>query len=598
MARVFLSYAHDDAPNAQKLAGALVEAGHEVWWDFHVHGGSRFSDEIDRALKNAQVVVVIWTPTSVTSAWVQDEAAEGRDSGRLLPVVLDDTKPPLGFRQFQCVDLAEWNAEGRPTSLQNLISAIAKTAGEEQGDGQAVSRIQSAPPVPSISVCVLPFVNISDDAEQEYFSDGITEDIITDLSKVSSLEVVARNTAFTFKGKAFDLKEVARTLDVSHVVEGSVRKAGSRVRISAQLIAGDTGRHLWAERYDRDLTDIFAIQDEISHAIVEALQLKLLPEEKMAIEERGTSNAEAYRIYLMARQQWVRGFTGDVKRDEAIVRICQQVVQLDPNYAQAWALMALAQAELRFWHGRDEDALPAAERALSINPQLPEALCVKAHYLEDQGQEAEAISLIDTALRLGPESWEVNREAARMLYRQGRIAEAIPYFEKAVGLMNSDFHNPVMLVSCYIAVGDAEAANRAAILTLERAERALAQDPTNGPAIANGAVALATLGEADRAREWIERGLLLDPDNQYMRYNVACLFASQLRDDDAAMDVLEPFLEQVRTASQLKHVEFDPDLERLRDQRRFQAMLATTKQRLGVSTISEDVREPSKAEVG
>ena len=597
MARVFLSYAHDDAGSAKKLASALEEAGHEVWWDFHLHGGSRFSNEIDRALKNAQVVVVIWTPASVTSAWVQDEAAEGRDSGRLLPVVLDDTKPPLGFRQFQCVDLAEWNAEGRAASLQNLTSAIAKTVGDESGDGQAAGRAESAQPLPSISVCVLPFVNISDDSEQEYFSDGITEDIITDLSKVSSLEVVARNTAFTFKGKAFDVKEVARTLDVSHVVEGSVRKAGSRVRISAQLIAGDTGRHLWAERYDRDLTDIFAIQDEISHAIVEALQLKLLPEEKMAIEHRGTSNAEAYRIYLMARQQWVRGFTGDVKRDEAIVRICQQVVQLDKNYAQAWALMALAQAELRFWHGREEDALPAAERALSINPQLPEALCVKAHYLEDEGQEAEAISLIDTALRLGPESWEVNREAARMLYRQGRTAEAIPYFEKAIGLMNSDFHNPVMLISCYTAIGDADAANRAARLTLERAERALAQDPTNGPAIANGAFALATLGEADRAREWIERGLLLDPDNQYMRYNVACLLASQLRDDDAAMDVLEPFFDQVSTASQLKHVEADPDLERLHEQRRFQAMLAATKQRLGLATDSNVVREEAKADV-
>jgi adenylate cyclase len=311
-----------------------------------------------------------------------------------------------------------------------------------------------------------------------------------------------------------------------------------------------------------------------------------------------TRSSKHYRIYLMARQQWVRGFTGDVKRDEAIVRICQQVVQLDQNYAQAWALMALAQAELRFWHGREEDALPAAERALSINSQLPEALCVKAHYLEDEGQEAEAISLIDTALRLGPESWEVNREAARMLYRQGRTAEAIPYFEKAVGLMNSDFHNPVMLISCYTAVGNAEAANGAASLTLERAERALAQDPTNGPAIANGAFALATLGEADRAKEWIERGLLLDPENQYMRYNVACLLASQLKDYDAAMDVLDPFFEQIRTASQLKHVEADPDLDRLRGQRRFKAMLAATKKRLGLAADGEDVREGTKAEVG
>src|SRR6185437_12844268 len=223
----------------------------------------------------------------------------------------------------------------------------------------------------AISICVLPFVNLSDDAEQEYFSDGITEDIITDLSKISSLEVVARNTAFTFKGKVIDVKEVARTMDVSHVLEGSVRKAGNRLRISAQLVAGDTGRHLWAERYDRDLTDIFEIQDEISHAIVKALELKLLPEEKAAIEERGTSNAEAYRFYLMARQQWIGGTFGDLKRDEAIARICQQAVQLDPNYAEAWALMAIAQAEQRFWHGKDANALPAAERALPRRRRPP-----------------------------------------------------------------------------------------------------------------------------------------------------------------------------------------------------------------------------------
>jgi adenylate cyclase len=579
MARVFLSYAREDVETARKLAGVLADAGQTVWWDRHVHGGANFSNEIERELKEADAVMVLWSPASIASAWVQDEAAEGRDSGRLVPAILDSAKPPLGFRQLQCVDLSSWTKNSQGEGIDDLLTAISKIAGHETHSKTSKTAAGSA----SISICVLPFVNLSDDSEQEYFSDGITEDIITDLSKISALEVVARNSAFTFKGKVIDAKEVARTMDVSHILEGSVRKAGSRLRISAQLIAGDTGRHLWAERYDRDLTDIFEIQDEISHAIAKALELKLLPEEKKAIEERGTSNADAYRFYLMARQQWIGGTFGDLKRDEAIARICQQAVQLDPNYAEAWALMAIAQAELRFWHGKEANALPAAERALSIKPNLPEALCVKARYLEEQGQQDEANRLIDAALRGNADSWEVNREAARMLFREGRIAESTPYFERASNLVSSDYYNPAMLMTCYAAMGDAEGRKRAAKLAFERAERALGSEPTNGSAIANGAYALAVLGEDDRAREWIERGLLLDPENLAMRYNLACTLTVALHDDEAALDVLRPYFERVNTAPQIKHTEADPDFIRIRDKPRFKDMLAGTKKRLGIA---------------
>ena len=585
MARVFLSYAREDVETARKLAGLLSDSGQTVWWDRHVHGGANFSIEIDRELKNAEIVMVLWSPASIASAWVQDEAAEGRDSGRLVPTILDSIKPPLGFRQLQCIDLSEWKKTGKSEPINELLSAISKMAGDETPEKVTGAAPESEP----ISICVLPFVNLSDDSEQEYFSDGITEDIITDLSKISALEVVARNTAFTFKGKVIDVKEVARTMDVSHVLEGSVRKSGSRLRISAQLIAGDTGRHLWAERYDRDLTDIFEIQDEISHAIADALELKLLPREKKAIEQRGTSNAEAYRFYLMARQQWIGGTFGDIKRDEAIVRICQQATQLDPNYAEAWALMAIAQAELRFWHGKDANAWPAAERALSIKPDLPEALCVKARYLEEQGQQEEANELVDAALRGNPESWEVNREAARMLFREGRIAESIPYFEKASAQVTSDYYNPALLMCCYEAIGDTEGRKRAAKLAFERAERALAAEPTNGSAIANGAYSLAVLGEDDRAREWIERGLLLDPENLAMRYNLACVLTVVLHDDEAALDVIQPYFERVNTAQQIKHTEADPDFIRIRDKPRFQEMLAATKTRLGIAPAEIEV---------
>ncbi|MFL6730901.1 MAG: TIR domain-containing protein, partial [Sphingomicrobium sp.] len=283
MARVFLSYARDDAELAKQLAGLIAQAGHDVWWDREIQGGTRFASEIDKALQDADAIVVLWTETSVNSAWVQDEAAEGRDSSRLVPIVFKGVRPPLGFRQYQSIDLGHWAGTGEPQQFETLLRTIEKTGGSKS-EATAQKATPSAPK-PAKSICVLPFVNMSGDPEQEYFSDGISEDITTDLSKISALEVVARNTAFSFKGKHPDVQEVARQLNVSHVLEGSVRKAGSRVRINAQLINGSTGKHLWAERYDRDLTDIFELQDEVTHRIVDALKVTLRPAEKALLGE-------------------------------------------------------------------------------------------------------------------------------------------------------------------------------------------------------------------------------------------------------------------------------------------------------------------------
>jgi adenylate cyclase len=580
VARVFLSYAREDSDAAKELADEIGRAGHEVWWDQQIQGGSRFSRAIDQALKNAEAVVVLWSDTSVESAWVQDEAAEGRDSGRLVPVLLDRCKAPLGFRQFQSVDLSRWRG-GEGAEVTALLEAIATTATPAQAEQKGTASVKTAP-ASQFSICVLPFVNMSGDPEQEYFSDGITEDIITDLSKVSALLVIARNTAFTFKGKVMDVKEVARALDVTHVMEGSVRKAGDRVRITAQLIDAATGGHVWADRYDRDLTDIFAIQDEISKAIVAALRVKLLPDEKKAIETRGTSNVEAYNLYLMARQQWISGNYGDIRRDQTIVRICEQALTFDPNYGQAWALMALAQAQLRQWHGKNENPLPAAERALEIDPTIAEAHCVRAHLLEERGEIVEADREIEEALRLDPESWEVNREAARLIFRQGRIREAIPYFEKAAALMDTDWHNQSMLMSCYLAIGDTTLMLRAGKLATERVEKAISRDPANAQAIASGANALAAIGDQQRARDWIDRALLLDPENLLMRYNLACALSVHLKDTDRALEILKPYFEQTESPTHIKHLGVDPDLDPVRANPRFNEMLSAAKQRLGM----------------
>jgi len=430
------------------------------------------------------------------------------------------------------------------------------------------------------SICVLPFANMSGDAEQEYFSDGISEDIITDLSKVSALNVVSRNTAFTFKGKSIDVRQVAGQLNVSHVLEGSVRKAAGRVRITAQLIDGSNDNHVWAERYDRDLNDIFALQDEISHAIVDALKVRLLPEEKKAIERHGTENVDAYNLYLMARQSYATGLEGDSRRNEAIIRLCRSAVEIDPNYAEAWALIAMAEMLLRAEVDRGGDGgLAAAERALELNADLAEAHAVKARIFADEKRHDEASREIETALRLDPESHQVNKCAALLIFRQQRIDQSVRYFEKAVALEEEDFGSAGMLITCYLALGNPEAARRSAKITLTRAEKVLAHDPNNGSAMGHGSWALAALGESKRAKEWMKRAVLIDPDNLTMRYNSACALANNLNDKEAALKILGPAFEKMG-AGLLNHSKIDPDLACIRDDPRFKAMSEAAERRL------------------
>ncbi len=574
MSDIFISYARSTADQAQQIAEALRGLGYNVWRDDELPAHRAYAEVIEERLRAAKAVVVMWSAEAAKSQWVRAEANVAREAGTLVQLRVDSAVPPLPFNEIQCADLVGWTGNLDAHDWKKVAASVAELI------GGIAALPKAGVGVRRLSICVLPFANMSGDPEQEYFSDGISEDIITDLSKVSALGVIARNTAFGFKGKSPNIKEVAHQLGVSHVLEGSVRKAGGRVRITAQLIDGATGGHLWAERYDRDLTDIFALQDEISEAIVKALKLKLLPEEKAAIEQRGTDNVEAYNLYLMARSYWVTGNGGDPRQDEAIERLARRAVDIDPGYAQAWALMALAQYSLHRRHGRASDGGRAAlDRALALNPDLAEARAIKAQMLADAGRREEAAAEIAVALRLDPESFEVNNRAGNISYGRGQLEDAARHYEKAAALIETDLQAPFMLVSCYTALGDGENLRRAARIALARAEKAVAQDRSNGYAMDTAVTALAAQGETERAKDWMNRALLIDPDNLLMRYNFACALATSLGDPDAALDMLGRALgpDPGWLASDLAT---DPDLAGLRDDPRFQAMMAKAEARL------------------
>ncbi|MGN6790035.1 MAG: TIR domain-containing protein [Rhodanobacteraceae bacterium] len=583
MADVFVSYARADKARVAPLVAAIEAKGWSVWWDPEIAPGRQFDDEIDAALQAAKAVLVVWTPTSVVSRWVRGEARDAAERGILVPVRFDQARLPIDVRAIHTTDIEGWSGDPAHPAVQECLRALAAVIVQSQATqtasaGNAAASSSSTKESKRFSVCVLPFSNMSGDSEQEYFSDGITEDIITDLSKVSALAVTSSNTAFRYKGQHVEIAKVARELKVTHVLEGSVRKAGGRIRINAQLIDGASDNHVWAERYDRDASDIFAIQDEISQAIVKALRLRLLPQEKKAIERRGTESVEAHDLYLMARQTYVNN-QEDLRSAQAIVRLCTRATEIDPKYALAWALMAMGYRSLREWGVQSDDGMTAAERALALDPDLAEAHAVKGYILLMRDDTDAAALEIDIALKLDPESYEANRSAGRLNYLLHHYETAIERYEKAVGLMEPDLNSAGMLIACYKVLGNDAGARRSAEFALHRAEAILARDQNNSSALVYSAYALASLGEGERAKVRMNRAIVIDPDNWDMRYNFACALNRYLKEKESALEMLTPLFSQI-TGSFLRYLKADPDLESLHGDPRYQTMVAAAEARL------------------
>src|SRR5436853_516051 len=465
------------------------------------------------------------------------------------------------------LDLAfEEMGERRLKNIEAPIRVYSISVDHSSTDG-ATSAGQERP-----SVAVLPFVNMSGDPEQEYFSDGITEDIITDLSKVSGLFVVARNTAFTYKGKHVDVQEVAKRFGVNFILEGSVRKAGARVRVTGQLINGKDNRHLWADRYDRDLTDIFAIQDEITHAIVEQLKVKLLPQEKKSIAQAPTDNVEAYTYYLRGRQFMQRHSKANYQLAR---RMFAKAVELDPLYARAYAGIADCDSFL-FLHYHLEagidSILATSAKALALDDRLAEAHASRGLALSLGQRHEEAIAEFEEAIALDPNSFEAHYFYARACVTQGKLERAATLFERAAENKPDDYQALCLLIHIYRSLGRDRDSKSTARKAIERAESELTLHPENPRAAYLGANAIATLGEKDRAREWAARALAIDPDDVLIQYNVACVY-SLLGDLEQAFDLLEGLLPNAGYELKRGWIKHDSDLDPLRSHPRFQKTL-------------------------
>jgi len=328
---LFLSYARDDEPYARRLATALEHRGYTIWWDALIEGGAAYSRSIAEALETADAVLVLWSARSIESDWVRDEAGQGRERHRLVPLSIDGSKPPLGFRQYQVIDISRWHGRRNAPEIASIDRAIEAVL----GDGHS-TRAQPSVPMSRrtlmiggaaaglalagggawlawdrglfgggsapLTIAVLPFRNLSGDRSQDYFSDGLTDEVRTALTRIQSLKVLAGTSSEKAQEHGDDPKAVAADLGVGFLLSGSVQRAADTVRIAMDLVDGHTGFSRWSQSVDRKLTDIFAVQDDVTTHIVSALALNLNAGDRQSIAAEHTDNQEAYDFFLRGRE--------------------------------------------------------------------------------------------------------------------------------------------------------------------------------------------------------------------------------------------------------------------------------------------------------
>lgn len=424
------------------------------------------------------------------------------------------------------------------------------------------------------SLAVLYFENPGGAKEDEYFRDGITEDIITEISKIKELWVLTRSAVMAYRDKQVTAPDVGRELNAAYVLEGSLRRSGERLRITARLVETATARSVWAERYDRQMEDVFAIQDEIAQSIAKALKLVLTEQEKRAIEKAPTTDVQAYDYYLKGRQFFhqFRRKSFDFAR-----QLFARAIVIDPNYALAYAGVADCCAFIYLWWEANDDNRKEAEiasrKAVELDPELAEAHVSRGLAFQMTKKYDDAHKEFETAIQLNPKIFDAYYFYARLRYQRGEMEESAQLYEKACWANPEDFQAPMLLGQTYFAMGrklEGEAVRQRALRIIEKH---LELHPDDARALYLGAAGLFQVGQKERALQWARRALSVDPDDPMVLYNVACSYALQGLADEA-ISCLERVMAQSSSGSLHKvWAEQDSDLDSLRSNPRFQALL-------------------------
>jgi serine/threonine protein kinase/Flp pilus assembly protein TadD len=455
------------------------------------------------------------------------------------------------------------NPENRYSSCDALIDDL-------RGDA-ARTDVRSRPESKA-SIAVLPFADMSPERDQTYFCEGVAEEILNSLTRVEGLQVASRTSSFQFKGAAEDIRRIGERLNVRSILEGSVRKAGDRLRITVQLINVGDGYHLWSERYDRKLEDVFAIQDEIAEATARALKVVLSRQEEPLRRAKQT-DVEAYEFYLRGRQIMQEYTTRSLQQAR---KMFEQAIAIDPKYALAHTGAADASSWLVMWSGGGrsdlEQAERASQRALELAPDLAESSISRGLVLMLGRRYDEAEKHFRRAIALNPRSFDAHYFFGRSLFASNRMQESEEMLRRAAELRPEDFQALGIVAMILRNAGQLDEVRKVSVETMNRIDRWLDINPRDPRALYLGALRLRELGRDEEGRGWIERALAIAPDDPFTLYNSAC-FYSLLGERDRALDLLEKMTQTDQASTSRDWMLHDPDLDALRSLPRFKAVL-------------------------